>query len=99
MTPLWFWQHTEHVPRVQVLKPPRVLGVEDPEIFAAGEEAGKSLARQRANEKRRQDAQLTAEELEAIADYAKRHPKPSKRQAENDLGIPRHKIKWPGPTP
>ena len=95
MTPLWFWQ-TDHGISVQVIEPAHLP---DPEIFGAGEETGRSLARQRANEKRQREAQLTAEQLEAIAAYARRHPKPSKRQAQKDLGIPRHKIKWPKPTP
>jgi hypothetical protein len=57
-------------PREQVIQPRLEL---DPEIFEAGEEAGKSLARQRANEKRHRDAQLTDEQLKAIAEYYERH--------------------------
>jgi hypothetical protein len=93
VTPLWFWQHTEHE---QVIEPPHLL---DPEIYDEGEKAGKSFARQRANEKRHREAQLTEKQLKALAEYKERHPNASARQAERDLGIPRRKIKWPKPTP
>jgi hypothetical protein len=103
MTPLWFWEHAE--PRTATARG-LALGFSyavavspDPEVFRAGEEAGKSLARQRANEKRHQDAQLTDEEQKRVDEYRERNPTASKRQAERDLGIPRHKIKWPGPRP
>jgi hypothetical protein len=106
MTPLWFWEieraQDEHGISV------RAVGRADgtASVAAAGrcldhllEEDVKSLARKRANEKRQREAQLTDEQRKAIAEYEKRHSKPSKRQAEKDLGIPRGKIKWLGPRP
>jgi hypothetical protein len=97
--PLWFWQY--YGPgdgiSVQRIEPPHVP---DPQIFGAGEEAGKSFSRQRANAARHLQAQLTPEQLQKVAEYPERHAgKLSKRQAEKDLGIPRRKIKWSRPTP